>query len=78
MGFKPIENDRMVAYVHWLLCAITSDAPANVITPADGDRRKALEVVVGAGALIVLWLIWMEVKLMFSSSSCERPHPQFV
>ena len=49
MGSKPVDNDRVVANVQWLLCANNSEASANVIAQADGDRRQAFEVLDGVG-----------------------------
>ena len=49
VGFEPIENDRVVANVQWLVCANNSEAAASVIAQADGYRRKALKVIVGVG-----------------------------
>ena len=41
MGFEPIEHDGVVAYVQWLFCANDTEASANAIDQADGNRRKA-------------------------------------
>ncbi len=69
MDLAPVRYHRMVTNVQRLFCAIETQSAAHIVTQPHGNGwgvpTRLLSV---CGALIVLWLIWIDVKHILSTA----------